>query len=33
MIEKDNSNAKVISIKINGGVVELTSNRLIVLAE
>jgi F-type H+-transporting ATPase subunit epsilon len=33
MIEKDNSNTKVISIKINGGVVELTSNRLIVLAE
>ncbi len=33
MIEKDNSDAKIIRVKINGGVVELTNNKLIVLAE
>jgi F0F1-type ATP synthase epsilon subunit len=33
MIEKDNTDAKVIRVQINGGVVELTNNKLIVLAE
>jgi F-type H+-transporting ATPase subunit epsilon len=33
MIEKDSADAKVIRVQINGGVVELTNNKLIVLAE
>jgi F-type H+-transporting ATPase subunit epsilon len=33
IIEKDNTDAKVIRVQINGGVVELTNNKLIVLAE
>jgi F-type H+-transporting ATPase subunit epsilon len=33
IIEKDNSDSKVIRVQIKGGVVELTNNKLIVLAE
>ena len=33
LVEKDSSDAKIIRVRINGGVVELTNNKLIVLAE
>ena len=33
LVEKDSNDPKIIRVKINGGVVELTNNKLIVLAE
>jgi F-type H+-transporting ATPase subunit epsilon len=33
LVEKDSNDGKIIRVKINGGVVELTNNKLIVLAE
>ncbi len=33
LLEKDSIDGKIIRVRINGGVVELTNNKLIVLAE